>query len=89
MTMKTGIEIKPTVNFTVRCELTEGELRALDALVGYGFKPFIDCFYTHMGKSYLEPFEGDLKQLFEKIEQLRPAVSNIQEARKMLGLQNK
>lgn len=61
-----------SVNFTVTCELTEGDLRALDALVGYGFDDFLKAFYQHMGKSYLEPYEKDLKTLFEKINAIRP-----------------
>jgi ABC-type sugar transport system ATPase subunit len=82
--MKTEIAVK--VNFTVKCELTEGELRALDGLVGYGFDEFVKCFYAHMGESYLKPYENDLKLLFKKIEELRPEIANIQEARKKLGL---
>lgn len=78
--------IKTRVSFTVPMELSENELRALDALVGYGFDPFMKCFYEHMGKAYLEPFEGDLRELFNKIEALRPQVDEINEARKKLGL---
>lgn len=37
-----------------------------------------------MGKSYLEPFEKDLKGLFEKINDLRPKLSQIDAAKKKL-----
>lgn len=70
--------------FSVKCELTENELRALDALVGYGFDAFLKCFYEHLGKAYLEPYENDLKQLFAKVEQLRPEIGNIERARQAL-----
>lgn len=80
------MKLKTQVTFTVQCELTENELRALDALVGYGFKEFLNCFYTHLGKAYLEPYESDLKALFDKIQQLRPEIGTINEARKKLGL---
>lgn len=79
-------QIKPTIAFTVKCELTERELRALDALVGYGYDPFLKCFYEHLGKAYLEPYEEDLKQLFKKVEELRPLIGEINSARKTLKL---
>ena len=82
--MKTLLKTK--VNFTVQCELSEGDIRALDALVGYGTENFLKCFYTHLGKAYLEPYEQDLINLFKKIEELRPAIGEINDARKQLGL---
>lgn len=80
--MKTEIEMK--INFTVKCELTENELRALDALVGYGYDEFLNCFYKHMGESYLKPYANDLKQLFDKVESMRPKLSEIDKAKKEL-----
>lgn len=77
-------KINSRLIFSVKCELTENELRALDGLVGYGFDAFIKCFYEHLGRHYLEPYEADLKQLFAKIESLRPEIENIQKARKAL-----
>lgn len=82
--MKT--DVKTTIAFTVKCELTESELRALDALVGYGFDNFLKCFYEHLGKAYLEPYERDLRQLFDKIESLRPEIDVVNKARKALNL---
>jgi hypothetical protein len=76
--------VKTKVTFTVPTELSEGEMRALDALVGYGFKAFIECFYNHLGKAYLEPYEKDLEALFKKVEELRPAISEIQDIRNKL-----
>lgn len=76
--------VKTKVTFTVPTELSEGEIRALDALVGYGFKAFIECFYKHLGKAYLEPYEKDLEALFKKVEELRPAISEIQDIRNKL-----
>lgn len=83
--MKAKIDIN--VSFSVKCELTEGELRALDAMVGYGYKSFIDVFKEKLGKSYIGPFESDLQSLFNKIETLRPRIGDINEARKSLGLE--
>ena len=78
--------VKSYVNFTVKFELTEQEARALDALAGYGTDPFLKVFYKHLGVSYMRPFENDLRALFEKIKELRPAIYEINEARKKLGL---
>ncbi len=77
-------EINTKISFSVKCELTEGELRALDALVGYGFENFIKMFYSGLGKHYMEPYEKDLKELFAKIELLRPEIHTINEAKKLL-----
>jgi hypothetical protein len=84
--MNNTIKVIPRVAFTVNAELSENELRALDALVGYGIDPFLKMFYEKLGKAYLEPFENDLRQLFIKIESLRPAISEINEARKKLNM---
>jgi hypothetical protein len=71
------ITTKAQVNFTFHLVVTEGEMRALDALVGYGFEPFVKAFYEKMGKAYLEPYHEDLKGLFNRIEELRPHLSVI------------
>lgn len=80
--MKPKIKVQFTVNF----ELTEGEMKALDALAGYGTKEFLDCFYKHMGEAYLKPFESDLINLFEKVKQLREPINTVNEARKKIGI---
>ena len=79
------MKVVTKVSYTVPCELTEGEVRALDALVGYGFDPFIKMFYSELGKHYMEPYEKDLRKLFAKIESLRPAIDQINETRKKLS----
>ncbi len=68
--METKLRVRPTVHFTVEATLTEGDLRALDALAGYGTDAFLKVFYEHMGKHYLQPHERDLRSLFEKIKSL-------------------
>ena len=66
-------------------ELDEEQLRALDALVGYGFKPFVEVFYEKMGKHYLQPHEQGLKRLFETIRRDVPnALAKVDMARKFL-----
>lgn len=79
-------QVKTVIDFTVKFELSEMEVRALDALAGYGADAFLKVFYKHLGVAYMKPFDKDLRQLFLKIQELRPAIHNIDEARKKLGL---
>ena len=60
--------MKHTVHVAYTCQLTltEGEMRALDALAGYGLKPFLKVF-CKLGRHYLEPYEKDLESLFGQI----------------------
>lgn len=83
---ETKPQVKTVVQFTVKFELTENEVRALDALACYGADAFLKVFYKHLGVSYMRPFEKDLRALFEKVKELRPAIHNIDEARQKLGL---
>lgn len=48
---------------------SEQELRALDALVGYGTDPFLEVFYKHLGRAYMQPHEAGLRSLFNSISQ--------------------
>lgn len=74
------------VSFSVSCELSETEAKALDALAGYGLKAFLKVFYKEMGKAYLEPHEDGLRTLFEKItNEVKPALRNVEAARDLLS----
>ncbi len=65
---------KVSINMEVNLKLTEIEVRALDALAGYGVKQFLETFYKQMGKTYLQPHEKGLIDLFEKIRKTCPKV---------------
>jgi hypothetical protein len=65
---------KPTVAVSATLLLSESELRALDALVGYGVDPFLEVFYAKMGRAYLEPHERGLRELFDSIRSTVPGV---------------
>jgi hypothetical protein len=65
---------EPRVEVTAALRLTESELRALDALVGYGADAFIKVFYEHMGKHYMQPHEGGLRSLFEMVREQVPTI---------------
>ena len=54
--------------------LSEEEILALDALVGYGDDAFLNVFYTHMGRAYLGPYEHGLRSFFQAIRATAPGV---------------
>lgn len=64
----------PHVETRATIELSEVEMRALEALIGYGVQPFLDVFYQHMGKHYLKPHEAGIRSLFKTIGSDIPAV---------------
>jgi predicted ribonuclease YlaK len=71
-----------TIDFSVTINLNESEIRALDALAGYGTKEFLEVFYKHMGEHYLKPNEEGLTTLFEKIKELRQPIAAMDELKK-------
>lgn len=80
------IRMKPIVTIEADIHLNEVEIMALDALAGYGFDAFIEVFYTHLGKAYMEPYEEGLKGFFEKVRKTcAPAIQHVNDMRKVLG----
>jgi hypothetical protein len=74
---------QPLVTVSAKFTVTEGELRALDALAGYGDEAFIKMFYDKMGKSYLQPYEKDLREFLRSVRVLAsPILSRADSARK-------
>lgn len=61
-----------TIDVQVHLLLTEGEARALDAIVGYGPDLFVKWFYETHGKSYLKPHEDSMRSLFKTIRNELP-----------------
>jgi len=57
----TRIEATATITFG------ESELRALDALTGYGIDQFLKVFYDKLGVTYMKPHEQGLRDLFATI----------------------
>ncbi len=79
------MKVNTGINFTVTVVLTEQEVRALDAMAGYGFEPFIKQFYSGLGKHYMQPYEAGIKSLFDKVQALQPNLYDIDQARKVLA----
>jgi hypothetical protein len=65
---------KPKVEVSATMQFNEEELRALDALVGYGTDAFLKVFYEKMGKAYMQPHEVGLRTMFESIRQTVPGI---------------
>lgn len=77
------------VETTVGILLSEEEIRALDALVGYGIKPFLAAFYEKLGKHYMQPHEAGLRSLFDTIDkEVRPLLDRADVARSAFALAN-
>lgn len=80
------IRINLDVSVEVLLILDEDQVRALDAIVGYGPKAFVKGFKEKLGKAYIAPYEKGVYSLFEAvIKQIRPALHKIDDARKALS----
>lgn len=81
------VTIQTNVQITATLTLSEGHLRALDAMAGYGADAFLKAFYIKLGRHYMKPFERDLRDLFTMINnQVPAALKGVRDARKNLGL---
>ena len=79
----------PRIDLDVLVRLNEKEIRAFEALVGYGINPFLKVFYEQMGKVYLQPHEAGLRSLFDTISRdLRPILHRLNSAKKAFVLEN-
>lgn len=61
-------KVKINQEITVTIILNESELRALDAMLGYGKEAFLSCFYSKCGTYYLKPHENGVNSLFDKLK---------------------
>ena len=72
------------MQFSVILELSECEARALEAIVGYGTRSFLDVFYRSLGRHYLEPHETGVHKLFDTIKsELPPHLHKMDDCRKL------
>ena len=65
---------QPKVEVTTQFTVTEVELRALDALAGYGDDAFIKVFYEHLGKAYMQKHEAGLRQFLQSVRNFAPGI---------------
>lgn len=79
-----NVKSEAEMQFKITLELTESEARALNELTKYGAKAFLEVFYTHLGKSGLQPFENGVKALFNTAStQLPQHFNRIDKTRKV------
>ena len=77
------IEERSIVKVDAKFTVSEGELRALEALAGYGDDAFIEMFYKNLGKTYLQPHEKHLREFLKSIRSIAtPILSRTDAARK-------
>lgn len=80
---------RPRLDLDVALVLTEPEVRALDALTGYGVKSFLEVFYERMGEYYLKPHEDGLRSLFDTVRsELPPILKRLDAAKTAFALRD-
>lgn len=79
----------PYVEVGATIKLTEAEMRALEALAGYGDDAFLQVFYKLLGETYMRPHAAGLKSLFAVIRaDLRPILHRADGAKKAFALRD-
>lgn len=69
---KPSVQSKIELDIKIAIELTLSEARALNEMVKYGSKPFLEGYYKQLGKSYLKPYEDGVVSLFDTVKQTLP-----------------
>ena len=77
------LEAKTKLDLSVSFTVNESELRALDALAGYGDDAFIEMFYKNLGEAYMKPHEAGMREFLKSIRSMAsPVLSQTDKARK-------
>lgn len=83
--MMSSSKINATISFSATLTLNETEIRALDALVGYGDDAFLEVFKEKLGKAYIRDHEAGLRSAFAAIRtDVLPALRDIDQVRRDL-----
>ena len=79
------VNVNNTVTIMATLELDEREIRALDAIVGYGVESFLRVFKEQLGKGYIRGYEGGVASLFKAVDECcKPAIAQVDKARRLL-----
>lgn len=82
-------QAKPIIRVTFQVpvlNLNESECRALEALVGYGDKAFLEVFGSQLGTHYMRDHEAGLKAFFATVRsEIVPALHRIDTMRRALA----
>lgn len=76
--------LTPHVTATAVLTLDLEELRALEALTGYGVDPLLKLFYKHMGEHYLRPHENGLRSFMKTAAQAASVTRAVDDAQRDL-----
>ena len=77
--------LQPSVDFEIKLTLNEEEARALNALAEYSIEDFIETFYEHLGRYYMEKHEKGLRSLLRSAQVSLPMrLSKVDRAREAL-----
>ena len=72
-----------TLTFGASIALNETEVRALDALVGYGDDAFLKVFKEKLGAAYIRDHESGLRSFFATVRKdVLPALRDIDQTQK-------
>jgi len=81
------LEAKTKLELSVSFTVNESELRALDALAGYGDDSFIEMFYKNLGEAYMKPHEAGMREFLKSIRNIAsPILSQADKARKAFNV---
>lgn len=81
------LEAKTKLDLSVSFTVNESELRALDALAGYGDDAFIQMFYKNLGEAYMKPHEAGMREFLKSIRSVAsPVLSQTDKARKAFNV---
>lgn len=72
------------IEATVTLVLNEEEIRAIDALTGYGIESFLKVFYERLGRAYLQPHEAGLRSFFESVSGIKGYANAAHECREFM-----
>lgn len=68
--MATLLSTTVSAELTITIQLTEPEVRALDAMFGYSPEAFLQGFYKQLGETYVKPHEAGVRSLHSTIRSL-------------------
>lgn len=83
------IAVNPEIELKLTMALDEEEVRALEAMTGYGVDKFIEVFYEKLGENYMKKHEVGLRSFLNSIrEQVPPYIDKVNKARLVFEKKN-
>ncbi|AMX93762.1 MULTISPECIES: hypothetical protein [Mesorhizobium] len=80
-----SVRTTATLTFGASITLNETEVRALEAMIGYGADAFLKVFKEKLGEHYIRDHQEGVRSFFKAVgRDVLPALRDIDEARKDL-----